>query len=341
MAKLQAPVYYPIGTSPTRAGRYDGPYTIINYDANAGTVWVADNAGLAPGQGTPIYPGTSLIWEKSGDLWVVGENNTTQIILSYDTSMWQPNPAAIAAAILNSGVLIIDDPIRIANGQVLTAGQTIDADISKYQSLILSVSGRPGNTSSSEVAIRYPSTGLAKRISMAANALGWSGVLPLLGEDLQIAALNGGVTVTATLSHRPYVNSYQVIPGAAPTFYLVKNSAFVANGASTFLPPMRPFFGDLDIRATAVLSGAPAGPGASRINVNDSNGDVLWWEPFEPAVPSGTLGPPASPYTTIWRAACRIPCQGDQLVISASNAFTAPITMTVQFHVNPVESIVG
>lgn len=157
------------GRAAVRAGSYKPPYRIINSSLGA-TIWIADNPSVATGRGTPVNPGTSTMWSTTGDLWIIlGEDTASvnegsaEVILSYDVSDWQPNPIAIATAILNSGVLVIDNPAIIisATSDNNTGGIPVvygPFDVSRYSSLILSLSVGTGlgTTPRSLTAMFYP-----------------------------------------------------------------------------------------------------------------------------------------------------------------------------------------
>jgi hypothetical protein len=139
------PVNITVRSTPIRGGSYPAGYQIINTSLEA-TVWVANNPAVAAGSGTPINPGTSIVWNTDGDLWLILGVDTTSvaagsadIVLSYDVHSWQPNPVAIATAVLNSGVLIIDNPVTLLETTDLgVATNTYGAyDVSRYNSVIL------------------------------------------------------------------------------------------------------------------------------------------------------------------------------------------------------------
>jgi len=107
VSQNQQSVVLTVGSNIVSGGSYTPPYRIINNSAKA-TVWISDNPGMAPGQGTVLYPGTSIGWSRDGSLYLILGDDTlstdtgeAEIILSYDINDWQPNPVAIAAAALN------------------------------------------------------------------------------------------------------------------------------------------------------------------------------------------------------------------------------------------------
>lgn len=126
-----------------RYGSYPGGYQIINTSLYS-TVWASDNPSMQSGQGTPISPGTSINWTGDGDIFlIVGDdatslnpllgNSIAAVVLTYDVQNWQPNPVAVAAAVLNSGIIIVDNPLQMVNS--VLAGTTAAFDVSRYNSL--------------------------------------------------------------------------------------------------------------------------------------------------------------------------------------------------------------
>lgn len=135
-----------------RFGSYPGGYQIINQSLYT-TVWASDNPGGAPNQGTPISPGTSIVWASDGDIFLVVGNDATSVdpllgnstalcVLTYDVQNWQPNPVAVAAAVLNSGVIVVDNPVAlIADGNKPIGYLSPTIDVSRFQSIALSIQG--------------------------------------------------------------------------------------------------------------------------------------------------------------------------------------------------------
>ena len=142
----RSPVRYPVrATSPVRiAGSTDAPFRIINLGSN--TVWVSDNSGIVAGAGTPIYAGTSLQWMKPTQLFAISAAGTvSELLVTTEIDDWTGDPIALAAAtasaILNSGVVIIDQPTVLYNDQLRPANSrtTGPLDISRYQSVTVSL----------------------------------------------------------------------------------------------------------------------------------------------------------------------------------------------------------
>lgn len=272
MSRLQAPVRYKVSTSPTRAGNYAGPFQIINFSANAATVWVANNAGLQAGQGTPIYPGTSLTWEKSGELWVVGENNNDEIIISYDVSNWNPNPAAVAAAVLNSGILLIDQPENIYTVFLTGPGSGTGVDISRYQSVNISIVLLAASGVGTDVInVLFGDGGVTTyRVPLAFNTVGhiWTATMPCYGSVIQMNITYGsqfGIFVAG--SHRNVATARQRVDTQTPPQSNVdlayESFQGAGNGPNTFKTTytlaLPPWHGELELDVNVNAPKAPGG----------------------------------------------------------------------------------
>lgn len=99
---------------------------IINQSTKA-TVWVSGNAGMSPGQGTVINPGTFVNWTQPGDIFLIlgtdvksTDATVATVVVSYDISNWAPDPVAIAASALNRQATLGNFTFSAANGPVLT-----------------------------------------------------------------------------------------------------------------------------------------------------------------------------------------------------------------------------
>lgn len=119
---------------------------IINLSLTA-TIWLNGNPGVGDNNGTPLYPGTSLIWSKEELYYVKGTDTLSvaatdaNIIVSYDVTEWQPNPSAIAVAAINSGNISQDRPVLLQTTFGLASGSaTPTVDVSKYSSLYIVIS---------------------------------------------------------------------------------------------------------------------------------------------------------------------------------------------------------
>ena len=102
------------GTSPTLVASFSGNYQVINPDLTA-TVWLGETQSVGVGRGIPLYPGTGMVWTASQGthkLYAVNDQPTaSDVIIGNMVRDWQPNPIAVATAVLNSGVIIIDQPV--------------------------------------------------------------------------------------------------------------------------------------------------------------------------------------------------------------------------------------
>lgn len=154
---VRAPANYTVtsSTAPLRAGSYPAGYQIINRSVQA-TIWASDNSAVRDGQGIPIPGGTSITWTQDGDLFLVlgtdaltVQAGSAPVTISYTSEDYQPSPAAIAVAVLNSGQLVSARQQKLSVGSIVDGlGGVINLDVSTYQSLYLelwnSLVGTPG-----------------------------------------------------------------------------------------------------------------------------------------------------------------------------------------------------
>lgn len=275
---VQAPVNLTVGATPLRAGSYPGGYQIINKSLDA-TVWAASNPSVSDGTGTPIYPGTSLIWESSGDLWLIlgtdGQSvkaGSAGVTLSYDVTGWQPNPVAIATAVLNSGVIVVDNPTPLMSISATGPGVTTLIDISRYQSLNMSIILNTPTAGVDYIYLEFSDGGVTTyRVPLVFQDAGqlWTASIPCYGSGFRIrmgTAANLSFFVSG--SYRPIdtikqrieeVNNFQ------PETDILWTTGSLANGAITQwnLPP---WHGELQIYAYLELAAAAA-PGLSNVGV--------------------------------------------------------------------------
>lgn len=138
----RAPTEYAVTSdTPVRiASRQDAPIRVINTGV-LGAVWLSENAGIKAGQGTPLNPGTSFTWLRETEIFAIADIGTVKIIVTEEVDDWQPDPAAIAAAVLNAGVLVIDDPELIFDSTRIGVANNISAtpniDVSRFQSVLI------------------------------------------------------------------------------------------------------------------------------------------------------------------------------------------------------------
>lgn len=147
-SSIQASVTVRSATQPLRVGAY-GPSLVIN-TSFAATVWISETDDVRDGLGVPLGPGTSAEWTGASDLWVIlgtdagSAGQAPVVIVTSAVAQWQPNPIALATAILNSGIIAVDQPAvllsrasanPIANPVV---GSVLGVfDVSRYRSVIV------------------------------------------------------------------------------------------------------------------------------------------------------------------------------------------------------------
>lgn len=109
-------------TAPVRLGSYPAPYLILNTSVTD-TVWISDDPSVATGLAIPLYPGGKLRRTVGGDVWGILDSAATAsvtVILAFTVDQWDPNVAAIAQAIVNSGTLLIDNPVAVIPATSIT-----------------------------------------------------------------------------------------------------------------------------------------------------------------------------------------------------------------------------
>lgn len=141
---------FTVGTTPGEAAGISGPFQVINGSTTA-TVWLADNSVVSDGHGIPLYPGTGMVWtggQNTGQLWaVLGLDSASQtagsapIFIGSTVRDWQANPIAVAVAILNSGLVLVDNPKLLANLSLnsATTYQSAAIDVRGFQTLQIRV----------------------------------------------------------------------------------------------------------------------------------------------------------------------------------------------------------
>lgn len=257
---IQAPVQYRVTTSPTRAGNYPAPYTLINLSTEH-TAWIANNAGLQIGQGTPLYPGTSLSWTQEGELWVVGSGEF-DVLVSYDVVDWEPNPAAIATAILNSGMLMVDNPEVLYDSPVFSSGTVATLDISRFQSISVNIGvTTAGAHALDEISFRFrdsdSSSNMAvyplnfRNVSFSPDVFNgaWQGTFPAIADTLEIVIGNMDaaiLTFEIVGSYRPTDTIRQSVqPFGFATDFVCAPIPQVA--PSTLEYQLPPWYGEIEI----------------------------------------------------------------------------------------------
>lgn len=265
---FRAPSTFQTSARPVRiAGMTDAPFLIINTSVTS-TVWLSSNPGITAGVGTPLNPGTSYNWNNPTDVWAVcNTGETAELIVTTEVSDWQPDPVAIASAILNAGVLVVDRPVVILDAVTIDGSNhaTAQIDTSHYQSMIVEVFFNAtgggaidqlfivfyddNNNQVGQHAIRYhPTHGAFCRFTF-----------PLRGSTVQFTngAASSSFIVNATLSARHVESIYTEIRDSVtqdPCGYDAFSASLAA--AATLDLWIPPVFGTLQAR-TRVTTANP------------------------------------------------------------------------------------
>lgn len=233
------------GDDPQRAtlDRTADSFMVIN-DSPGTVIWCDNDSSVTVGNGTPLYGGTSLRWTYP-QLWIVGEEEADVIVTS-DVDQWEADPVAVATAILNSGQLIVDDPIQVFLGGFGSSG-TGEFDVSKYQtvSITMNCGGLTSVTNPTVVRLRFTSAGqtVLTRILTFINAREVQMTFPIVGDSVSLrTTLGPDVSVAQiTLSHRQ--NS--LIQSFSEGHTLVhRTNLTIADGTSLDIDDMTPYFGE-------------------------------------------------------------------------------------------------
>lgn len=328
MSVIALPTPVTVTNKISRIQPYVAPYLIINQNLFA-TVWAANNAGLSPGGGTPIPPGTSVPWTSGGDIFFVLGNDapsvaqgSAAIIISYDASNWVPSPVAIATAILNSGTLVIDNPTPIV-GPVASFGPnttSIAYDVSHFNSLLVTVQQgiitadssfwidwSPDGTTWSTT---YPAQTWEMKLIGGAQI---KAIVPCVAKFFRIGCTNTTLVITIIASYRTVQQTRQFLPASSPALpVLLETSSFVAVGGTSAIAYVPPWFGDVHIEFQADTGAATNAEGLFSLSIsNTGTGQVIV------VACDGTNGS----YRYFGRTynRIRIPLWGAQLGISAVN----------------------
>jgi len=324
----QTPVRYRVTTAPTRcAAVYTPPYSIINLSTNANAVaWIADNAGLQTGAGTPLYPGASFVWQKPGDFWVIGESEF-DIVVSSDAVDWDPNPIAIATAILNSGVLLVDQPVVVFNGALTAGNSTPNLDLSRYQSMVVRIFPTTANLNQ-RLGIRYTSAGLTMNYDVSAITAGWQGTLPVLGSTVQFTAFNGAFDVVVVASNRPYRSTQDLLGNPNANFF-VTGTLLTATFDTWGIPA---YFGELQFDTFFHLSAASPIAATSMQLLANQNGTYRQIKILQAFIAFTGA-------TQDFQSSTRQSVQGDEMRVLVVN--NTAVTLDYTLHVTPTLSQLG
>lgn len=258
----RAPVRYQVssGAPVGIAGSNDPPIRIINLETS-GTVWLSDNAGLRPGEGQPIRPGTSLLWMRPTAIYAICDpGEQCQIILTNEIEDWQPDPAAIAAAVQREQLA------RLIFGIMDTTVEQVD--ISDYSALGVTINFSAGGQSmivELRDSLGQPIYGFQVLSGMVATA--WRGTIPCYGQQLSMALNTGTATVAVygskrEAAHRIQQDVFDRGPDAsAPNFQtqsaLWTEFGSTINAGTTKTIDLSPWFGtvalDIELASTAVM----------------------------------------------------------------------------------------
>lgn len=228
------PITYSINDAhPTRiAGRNDPPYRVI-HPGTMGTVWLSENSGMKIGQGTPLHAGTSIVWIKESEVFAIADSPNQTIILSTDVEEWQPDPAAIAAAVLNSGVLVIDDPQLIFDSTRIGVANSISAtpniDVSRFQSVLVELEilqlGSTGGRNAAQVSFDNDGNlDIVQSYTIQFEEVGqqWIAEVPATASSVEI------VWYDDTHVHVTMLGSHRAVPKLRQR--IIRTTRFSANG---------------------------------------------------------------------------------------------------------------
>jgi hypothetical protein len=333
----RAPITYSVpSTTPIHiAGSKDPPVRIIN-TAVTGTVWLSDNPGLQAGQGTPLHPGTSLQWTRPTELFAIADSGlTVDIILTTEVDDWQPDPAAIAAAVLNAGVLVIDNPQTIMQVAVNGPGSTSEADIGRYQSLNISIilaTDNPVTPTDNRLQLLFTDGGTTTYIVhlyFAVQGQLWTAAVPCYGDGFSVSVLTDSTfNVFVSGSHRSIQTIRQRIDEVDAT------GLTVSAGTSVF-------FDDLNLAGgrpvgDAIITTLPPWYGTIQVNVRwtapavaAANFDLLIGNQINPGAFNATQqingviiqGVPPAAHT--YQCTANLVTAGESLQITTRNGYAA------------------
>lgn len=241
---LLAPLRITSSSAAVRVGDY-GPALIMNLDAQA-TVWIGRNGDVTSTRGVPVPAGQSVPW-VGGELWAIlgadtqslASGSATIVVTTY-VHDWQ-NQAVIATAVLNSGVVQVDNPAILLAG-TMNANDTRTLAVSTWQCVTLITSPAGVTGTQRQVVLNWEDS---SGDVVSQDSYKWSlspdttlvlETLPCRGSQLVIQCLGGGAntqSVIVVASHRPFVPLMR-----GPFDRLVFNSQFTnvpASNGSTII----------------------------------------------------------------------------------------------------------
>lgn len=343
-----APITFTVaaGSTPIRIGTpfTTAPYRIINTSTN-GTVWISNDPGVSSGIGSPLYPGTSMGRNQPEFFVAPDSGNTGPVTLVADPYVldWNGNPIAIAVAVANSGLILIDNPQLLASYTYQATSSVVEpaVNISTYQSLSLVVyrSVTPAHTLT--VTLQWLD-------SVGGNPLGidtftWTSgdstslqtMVPCRGAFVQVRITSNVNPVSADTvilvgSHRPYDKMMTMpstgVPGGGVPLALgdrmlctAVNAAVASGGQLTATPGARY---DGPIVITSIVFGAAAAAPHLIEAVDSVTGFGFGYDQ-----PAGTLALGAN------RSVSTLHCVAPRNTWTATVSNLASVAQTVQIEV--------
>lgn len=331
MPGISQPVTLAVTTDkPARFAAANPPYTLLNLSVT-GTAWIADNPGIQAGQGQPLYPGASLAWNAPGAIWLIGDENFS-VIASQDITDWQPNPVALATAILNSGLILVDQPELIFNGSLDNAASDV-FDITTFQSLYVTITPVdtvtfPTSTPRFDLIWYEDAAGASFEVmkrtlrwaDTAGNSAAFKGVFPAIGAGFKVISQGAvsGADVQIVASHRPLHLMQQALyaNNGNALYYSIEN---IAGAGGQFLAPLPPYIGECTWRAT-VSAGTHT---TSVLDVQEAIGGATATRMRDVFNQAGT--------TSLWQAVLTVQCVGtaQRLRIVNNDASARDFTISV------------
>lgn len=279
---------YSIGSSPVRIGYNIAGSLIINRSQTA-TAWFGPSFDVGAGRqgSTPLYPGTSVRWDRPGDLYAALGNDadsiaagTVALTVSDQITGWQPDPvaqgAAIAASLFTQGIrmplvtnLLVSDILDATGNSTITVDvhdwtkQTIQVDMAIGSLLNIRCEDAAGNMIYQRRLAGWPET-IVVDIGMGAHYL-------------ELTAITGtsifvDVRGSTGAVHRSFAVS---VPSGGFTEYgiVIPNTQWIMRD----LPPLE---GQCSFRAMAVSGGSASAIVDFRSDLNGSGLGYFGREPF-------------------------------------------------------------
>jgi len=259
-------------------------------------VWISNNTGIAPGIGTPVYPGTSLQWMNPSELFAVSAN-AAEILVTSEIDDWQGDPIALATAIateiLQSGVVVIDNPVTLIRLGVLTSTNTSTAiyDVSRYNTLTLDLGLLVAGTDSSEVTLNF--------LDDLGNVLGSHSIMwhtpqsprvrmsfPIRGSGVQLTQVTGSpmqLRIFAMVASSRIIQSIEtqivdIVVGDLYNWQAYNSSVAIGAAVDLWIPP---WYGNM---VAECRIGASAALGATELVLQRYNGAGGGWAQFSKGV---------------------------------------------------------